>query len=145
MRLLENSKTRSIFNTIKESLEYDVNEPNSMETVRYHRDNNVGGSILYNTYSDNYPSDPLTKEDLGKRVYDLRLSDVPSFEAYEVVEDDEYYGGLGYRAIPDYDIPVDYFDYNMSDDEVDGWAKEVLGFNKMNEEEEEDNVLLCEL
>ena len=133
MRLLENSKTRSIFNTIKESLEYDVNEPNSMETVRYHRDNNVGGSILYNTYSDNYPSDPLTKEDLGKRVYDLRLSDVPSFEAYEVVEDDEYDDGLGYRAIPEYDIPVENFDYDMSDDEVDSWAKEVLGFNKMNE------------
>ena len=135
MRLLQESNTKSLYESLRESLDYDVNEPNNMDTVRYHRDNKVGGSILINTYSDNFPSDPLTKEDVGKRVYDLRAYDNNTgFEAYDVVEDNNYDGGFGYKANPDADIWVDDFDFDMTDDEVDSYAKEKLGFNKPTNE-----------
>lgn len=135
MRLLQESNTKSLYESLIESLDYDVNEPNNMDTVRYHRDNKVGGSILINTYSDNFPSDPLTKEDVGKRVYDLRAYDNNTgFEAYDVVEDNNYDGGFGYKANPDADIWVDDFDFDMTDDEVDSYAKEKLGFNKPKNE-----------
>lgn len=135
MRLLQESNTKSLYESLIESLNYDVNEPNNMDTVRYHRDNKVGGSILINTYSDNFPSDPLTKEDVGKRVYDLRAYDNNTgFEAYDVVEDNNYDGGFGYKANPDADIWVDDFDFDMTDDEVDSYAKEKLGFNKPTNE-----------
>lgn len=135
MRLLQESNTKSLYESLIESLDYDVNEPNNMDTVRYHRDNKIGGSILINTYSDNFPSDPLTKEDVGKRVYDLRAYDNNTgFEAYDVVEDDNYDGGFGYKANPDADIWVDDFDFDMTDDEVDSYAKEKLGFNKPKNE-----------
>ena len=135
MRLLQESNTKSLYESLRESLDYDVNEPNNMDTVRYHRDNKVGGSILINTYSDNFPSDPLTKEDVGKRVYDLRAYDNNTgFEAYDVVEDNNYDGGFGYKANPDADIWVDDFDFDMTDDEVDSYAKEKLGFNKPKNE-----------
>ena len=135
MRLLQESNTKSLYESLIESLDYDVNEPNNMDTVRYHRDNKVGGSILINTYSDNFPSDPLTKEDVGKRVYDLRAYDNNTgFEAYDVVEDNNYDGGFGYKANPDADIWVDDFDFDMTDDEVDSYAKEKLGFNKPTNE-----------
>ena len=135
MRLLQESNTKSLYESLIESLDYDVNEPNNMDTVRYHRDNKVGGSILINTYSDNFPSDPLTKEDVGKRVYDLRAYDNNTgFEAYDVVEDNNYDGGFGYKASPDNDIWVDDFDFDMTDDEVDSYAKEKLGFNKPKNE-----------
>ena len=135
MRLLQESNTKSLYESLRESLNYDVNEPNNMDTVRYHRDNKVGGSILINTYSDNFPSDPLTKEDVGKRVYDLRAYDNNTgFEAYDVVEDNNYDGGFGYKANPDADIWVDDFDFDMTDDEVDSYAKEKLGFNKPTNE-----------
>ena len=135
MRLLQESNTKSLYESLIESLDYDVNEPNNMDTVRYHRDNKVGGSILINTYSDNFPSDPLTKEDVGKRVYDLRAYDNNiGFEAYDVVEDNNYDGGFGYKASPDNDIWVDDFDFDMTDDEVDSYAKEKLGFNKPKNE-----------
>ena len=135
MRLLQESNTKSLYESLRESLDYDVNEPNNMDTVRYHRNNKVGGSILINTYSDNFPSDPLTKEDVGKRVYDLRAYDNNTgFEAYDVVEDNNYDGGFGYKANPDADIWVDDFDFDMTDDEVDSYAKEKLGFNKPTNE-----------
>lgn len=135
MRLLQESNTKSLYESLRESLDYDVNEPNNMDTVRYHRDNKIGGSILINTYSDNFPSDPLTKEDVGKRVYDLRAYDNNTgFEAYDVVEDNNYDGGFGYKANPDADIWVDDFDFDMTDDEVDSYAKEKLGFNKPTNE-----------
>ena len=135
MRLLQESNTKSLYESLIESLDYDVNEPNNMDTVRYHRDNKVGGSILINTYSDNFPNDPLTKEDVGKRVYDLRAYDNNTgFEAYDVVEDNNYDGGFGYKANPDADIWVDDFDFDMTDDEVDSYAKEKLGFNKPTNE-----------
>ena len=135
MRLLQESNTKSLYESLIESLDYDVNEPNNMDTVRYHRDNKVGGSILINTYSDNFPNDPLTKEDVGKRVYDLRAYDNNTgFEAYDVVEDNNYDGGFGYKANPDADIWVDDFDFDMTDDEVDSYAKEKLGFNKPKNE-----------
>ena len=135
MRLLQESNTKSLYESLRESLDYDVNEPNNMDTVRYHRDNKVGGSILINTYSDNFPSDPLTKEDVGKRVYDLRAYDNNTgFEAYDVVEDNNYDGGFGYKANPDADIWVDDFDFDMTDDEVDSYAKVKLGFNKPKNE-----------
>ena len=34
MRLLQESNTKSLYESLRECLDYDVNEPNNMDTVR---------------------------------------------------------------------------------------------------------------
>lgn len=115
---------------VKES--FDANEPNTMETVRkYVEENPNGGSILINTFSDNWPHDPLTKEDVGKVIHDVRYypGNGVAIESYEVEEDpEEYEGGFGYKSLGNYEEP-DGFDLNFTDEEVATWAKNFLGIN----------------
>ena len=123
--------------SLKES--FDANEPNSMDTVReyFKTKKDWQGSILINTYSEDWPNDPPIKEDIGKVVYDLRAykPDSVEFEAYEVVEDADngYNNGVKYEAVTDSYIDTDGFSIDFTDEEVDKWARNKLGINKRSE------------
>lgn len=130
--------------SLKESLDYDCNEPNTMDTVRKHLESGIGGSILVNTYVDGEPAnDPPTKEDIGKVEYDLRVWDdgTAAFEGYEVEEVDEdekgqYDNDVKWVASDWHTPDADGFDINFTDEEVDKWAKsKVRGLNESLKEE----------
>ena len=131
---------------VEESLKegYDVNEPNSMDNVRKHLENKVGGSILVGTYTNekNPAQDPPTKDDIGKIEYDLRVWDDGSaeFEKYEVVEDDdpENDHGTKWESTADF-IPGEGFDINFTDEEVDKWAQSKI--KELNESLKEESII----
>lgn len=132
----------SVEESLKESLDYDCNEPNSMDTVRKHLESGVGGSILVNTYVDGEPAqDPPTKDDIGKVEYDLRVWDdgTADFEEYEVVEDPDSDSGARWEGTESL-IPGEDFNINFTDEEVDKWAKNRLGITDTIKESEENII-----